>query len=136
MCSAPSGAVTHRQDRRRRTDGVDNADDRLLRHLPFDAAGERKEKAPRQREGEGKEVGGNAVEFEAEQKRHRRPQRRHLRQREIDEDDAATDHVQPEVDVNAHQHHTGQKGPEQKLHVRAQGRSPFKASMFPCSHSR
>src|SRR4029450_13752652 len=50
---------------------------------------------------EGEQVGRQPVGIEAEDEAERRSQRRHLRQREVDEEDAPPDDVEPEVSMDA-----------------------------------
>ncbi len=105
------GAVwcrAHRKDTRTAGDRPGHADDRFLRHVAFAHARHGKHEGANEGEAERQQVRARIVEMEVEQNRHRRPQRRELRQGQVDEDDAAREHVHAEVAVNGDQNQTRQ----------------------------
>src|SRR5207244_4199389 len=107
--------LTHDQNRRGGGDDVDDADDRLLRNarlaLHFR---QREDGRADDREAEGPEVAHAAVDVEAGQQRHGRPQRGDLGERKVDEDDPPLHHVNAEVGMNAGQDQAGQKRQNEK----------------------
>ncbi len=116
MLAALRGPV-HHQHRGRRRDRVDDADDRLLRdRRPVHAAG-REERGPAHREGQRVPVGRVALDGMAGQEGHADAERRHLGERQVHEDDAAGQHVQPEIDVDPGEDQAGQeRQPEEVEH--------------------
>jgi len=117
VLTALGGAVDdqHRSGRGHR---IDDADDRLLRYrCPPCPARREDERAP-DREGEGVPVGRVALEGMPEEEGDGDPERRHLGEREIDEDDAAGQDVEPQVDVDPGQDQARQeRDPEELDHL-------------------
>jgi hypothetical protein len=102
------------QDRGRRRHHVDDADQRLLRHArrPRPRAGE--QHRGEQREGERIAVGRDPLRRMAEHERGGRAERRDLRQREIDEDHFARQHLDAEIRMDAGQAHRHQEREQQE----------------------
>ena len=100
MLGALRRAVDH-QDRGRRGDHVDHADQRLLRHARAPGAREGEQHGREQREGERVAVGCRALRRMAEHEGRGRAERGDLRQRQIDEDDFARQHLDAEIGVDA-----------------------------------
>ena len=73
-------------------------------------AAHREERRARHREGQRIPVGGRALDGMPRQVRDGDAERRHLGQRQVHEDDAAREHVETQVDVDAGEHETGEKG--------------------------
>ena len=94
---------------------VDDADDRFLLDAALARARERKEDRAAERERERVPVGGFALHAVTGEDRDGEAERRHLREREIDEHDAAREHVQPEPGVDRREHEPRDEGPEQEL---------------------
>ena len=107
---AALGRAVHHEHRRRRGDHVDDADDGLLRDRGAPGAAHREERRARHREGQRIPVGGRALDGMPGQIRDGDAQRRHLGQRQVHEDDAAGEHVEAQVDVDAGEDETGEKG--------------------------
>ena len=102
------------QDRGRRRDDVNDADQRFLRQARCPGAREREQHGREQREGERVAVGGGALRRMAEHEGRGRAERGDLRQREIDEDDVARQHLDAEPGVDADETHRHQKrGPKE-----------------------
>jgi hypothetical protein len=110
-------SLAHRQDRRGRRDGVDDADDGLLRDARVRRvmrARQREDRRPRDREPQRPEVGHRIVQVVSGQVGHRGAERGDLREREVDEDDPPLHDVQAEVGVNAGQDQTGHERDHEK----------------------
>ena len=110
--------LAHRQNRRRRRHRVGDADDRLLRNPRLLAADRREQHRAQEREGEADPVDGRPVRIAArdrQQQGNGRPERRNLRERQVDEDDSALDHVHAEIRVDAGDDQARQERPLQKL---------------------
>ena len=117
-CSLSDVAFAHGEDRRGGRDGVADADDRFLRN-PRALAREwsRRRTAPMKREREADPVDDRPVRIAAADRQQHgdgRAERRNLRQRQIDEDDAAFDHVNTEIGVNAGENQAGDERRRQK----------------------
>ncbi len=97
------------QDHGRGGHGVDDTDQRFLRHERFASSGGGKDRRSDEREGQRNRMALRGVQAEAPEKPHRRAQRRHLRQRQVDEDHPALDHVQAEIRVDASQYEAGRE---------------------------
>ncbi len=93
------------QDGRGRCDDVDDADQRLLRHARSPGAREGEQHGGEQRESERIAVGREALRRMAEHEGDGRAERRDLRQRQIDEDDFARQHLDAEIGVDADEAH-------------------------------
>ena len=96
--------LAHRENRRGRRDRVADADDRLLGDARAVPADRREDERAEKGEREADPVDDRRVRIAAgdrEQDRDRRAERRNLRQRQIDEDDAALDDVHAEIRVDA-----------------------------------
>ena len=118
------------EDGRRRGHGVDDADDRLLGHRRPARAARREQRGAAEREGERVPVGGLALDRVPGQERDRDAERRHLGERQIDEDHAARQHVQAEIDVDRGQDEAGEARRPQKLdHRNGPQRPPASASV-------
>ena len=89
------------QDRGRRGDHVDHADQRLLRHARAPGAREGEQHGGEQCEGERIAVGREILRRVAEHEGDRRAERGDLRERQIDEDDFARQHLDAEIGVDA-----------------------------------
>ena len=89
------------QNRRRRRDHVDHSDQRLLRHARAPGPRERQQHGRKQGECERISIGRQALRRMAEHEGHGRAERRDLRQRQIDEDDFAGEHLNAEIGVDA-----------------------------------
>ena len=92
--------AVEREHAERGRDRVNDADDRFLLDAALERAHERKEDRTAERERERVPVAGFALHAVTGEDRDREPERRHLREREIDEHHAAREHVQPEPGVN------------------------------------
>ncbi len=97
------------QDRCRRRDHINHADQRLLRHARSPCPRQREQHCREQGERERIEVGRAARGWVTEHERHRRAERCDLREREIDEDDFARQHLDAEIRVDADQAHRDQE---------------------------
>ena len=116
--------LAEREDRRRRCDGVGDADDGFLRDAGVSAPDRREDRRADEREQEADPVDRRRVRIAAEprqQDRDRRAERGNLRQREVDEDDAPLDDVHAEVRVDAGD---DQAGDERRREKRQDGRCP------------
>ena len=92
------------------------ADHRLLRDARAAVhAREREHHRADESEAERKQVGHAGVQVVTSEVSGGRAQRRDLRQRQIDEDDAALDHVHAQIGVNPGQDETGDKGRRQEV---------------------
>jgi hypothetical protein len=91
------------QDRRRRGDHVDDADQRLLRNTLRPGGRERKEECGKKCEGERIEMGCAPLHRMTEHEGHGRAERGDLRQGQIDEDDVSRQHLDAEIGVDADQ---------------------------------
>ena len=106
------------QDRRGGRDHVDDADQRLLRNARRPRPREREQHRGEQRERQRIAVGRRALRRMAEHERDRRAERRDLREREIDEDDVAGQHLDAEIGVDADQAERHQeRRPQQRERV-------------------
>ena len=94
---------------------VDDADHCLLPHRCFVGPREREQHGAAAREGERVPVSRLALDRVAVEDRHRDAEGGDLREREVDEDHAAREHVQPEPGVHGGEHQARQEGPEQQL---------------------
>src|SRR6266705_2455739 len=89
---------------------VHDADERLLRHSPpfgMRRAREGEEQGAHRGSHERERVGPGRVGLHMDEQRRQAPQRRHLSEREIDEDHFARNHVQPQVRQHGDEHHAG-----------------------------
>ena len=102
------------QDRRRGRHHVDDADQRLLRDARRPRAREGEQHRREQREAERIAVGGDALRRMAEHEGDGGAERRDLREREIDEDDVAGQHLDAEIGVDADQAERHQKARPQE----------------------
>ena len=120
-------------------DGVADADDRLLRDARPVAANRREHGRADEGEPEADPVDDRRMRIasrDRQQDGDRRAQRRDLRERQIDEDDAAFDDVHAQVGVNTRQNETGDEGRRQKCqHCRVHGRPQFvwRADLLQCA---
>ena len=95
-----------------RRDGVADADDGFLRNPRAAAADRRKHERADEGEHQADPVDDRRVRVavgERQQQRDRRAERRDLRERQVDEDDAALDDVDAEIGVDAGQDQAGDK---------------------------
>ena len=114
---ALGGCLTHRENRRSGRDGVADPDDRFLRNSRPPAADRRKDGRAEEREGQADPVDHRPVGVAVrnrQQQRNRGPERRNLREREIDENHAALDHMDAQIRVNAGKDEAGDEGRRQK----------------------
>jgi hypothetical protein len=104
------------EHRRRGRHRVDDSDDRLLGHgrAPRPASGE--ERGATEREGERVAVGGFTLDRVAGEKRDGYAERSDLGERQVDEDHAPREHVEPEINVNRRQDQAGQQRSPEQLH--------------------
>jgi hypothetical protein len=122
---AALGRAVHREHRRRGGDDIDDADEGFLWDRGALRAAHREERRASHREGQRIPVGGRALDGMSGQIRDGDTERRHLGQREVHENDAASQHVQTQVDMNAGQDETGEKRKTEDVeHGVARGRLP------------
>ena len=93
---------------------VADADDRFLRNARLVPANGGEDRRADEGEHQAGDVGARAVRLDAVQHRDGGAERRDLRQRQIDEDHAALDHVDAQIGVNAGQNQARDKGGEKK----------------------
>ncbi len=98
------------EDHRRRRHDVGDPDDRLLGNRRVLHAREGEDERPDEGEAQREDVAGHRPVTGSEQKGHRAPQRRDLRQREVHEDDLPLDDVQTEVGVGQEDDHRRREG--------------------------
>ena len=126
---APLRGPVDDEDGDRRRHRVHDPDDRLLGDRPPVDAAQGEERGAAHREGQGVPVGRLALDGVPGQHRRRDAERGHLGQREVDEDDPPGQHVEPQVDVDAGEDHTGEERDAEDLeHGRAQ-RGPVRAAV-------
>ena len=97
------------EDRGRGGHRVDDADHGLLRDTPLARPREREDRRAGEREAERHPVGDRAVQVGADEVGSGRAEGRHLGQRDVDEDDLAGDHVEPEVAVDEREDQAGEE---------------------------
>ena len=102
------------QDRRRRRNDVDNADQRLLRHACAPGAREGQQHGRKQCERKRIAIGRRALRGMTEHECDRRAKRRDLRERQIDKDYFASKNLDPEIGVDADQAYCHQKRRQEK----------------------
>jgi hypothetical protein len=107
-------AVDH-EHRERRRDGIDDADDRFLRHARLARARPREERGAADRERERVVVGAFARGRVPRKDRDREPECGHLGEREVDEDHAPREHVKPQVNVDRREHEAREEREEEDL---------------------
>jgi hypothetical protein len=94
------GRAVHDQDGGRRRHGVDDADERLLGNAPLLGFEKRQERRADDDGPDGEPAGGRVVQVVPEEESDRGPERRDLRKRQVDEDDAALHDVESQVGVD------------------------------------
>ena len=96
-------------------DRVHDTDHRFLRHVPLARAGKREDERAHDGGREPERVRLPGVELEAEEERRGGAQRGDLRERDVDEDDLAREHVHAQVRVDPREHQTHEEWcPEQR----------------------
>ena len=106
------------EHRRRGGDGVDDPDDRLLRDRCPSRAAHGEQRGAAEREEQRVPVRGAALDRVSGQERDRDAERRDLREGQVDEDHAARQHVQTEIDVDSGQQEAGDEWRPQEFHHR------------------
>src|SRR4030095_6970536 len=91
---------------------VGNADNCFLRNLTGAFSGERENRTAKNGEPECDAESGPAVKVESKKQGYANPERRHLRHGDIDENDAALDDMEPQVNESPRQKNAGQDGPD------------------------
>ena len=112
------GALRRTIDQENRDGGryhVDHADQRLLRQPPRPLRREGQEQRGDEREGERIRISGAALHRMTEHEGDGGAERRDLREREIDEDDLAAQHLDAEIGVNPDQAERDQERRPQQL---------------------
>jgi len=94
---------------------IDHADQRLLRQARREPPRDGEQHRGGEREGERIEICGMALHRMAEHERDRGAERGDLREREVDEDHLAAQHLDSEIDVDPQQAQRDQEGRPQQL---------------------
>ena len=133
---AALGGLVHAQHRRRGRHRVDDPDDRLLRHGRPERPARREKRGATERERERVPVRGLAADRVPGEERERDAERRHLRERQVHEDDAAREYVEPEVCVDAREDEARQEGDREDVEHRACYRAPSACASRPTFTSK
>ena len=104
----------NQQDRCGCSDNVNHADECFLRNARCPLARECEQQSGKQRECKRIAIGRSALRGMAKHERHRCTERRDLRQREIDKDDAAPENLDAEIDMDTNEAHGHQKSRPEK----------------------
>ena len=112
---APLWGPIHDEHGRRGRHRVHDADEGLLRDAPAACPAPGEEAGARQRENERVPVRRVALDRVAREEGDGNPQGRRLGERQVREDDAAGEHVEPEVDVDRGEDQAGDEGEREKL---------------------
>src|SRR5262249_29379601 len=101
-------------NRRRRSDNVNHADECFLWNPRCPLAREGEKQCSEQREYKRIAIGSSALRRMTKHERHCRAKRGDLRQREIEENDAAPENLDAEIDMDADEAHGHQKSRPEK----------------------
>src|SRR6266700_4854288 len=117
--------LAHRQDRGRRSHGVCDANESLLRYMPAACPSESKDGRANKGESQAKPIRAGAMGIHPNQDRDSRTESGNLRQCEVHKDHATLHHVHTKIRMNASQDKTGHKRPNQELQNLHVAPSPY-----------
>src|SRR5438034_8899785 len=107
--------AAEQQDRSSSSHDVRDSDDGFLRNLARPFSSNRENCCASEREAERNSKRCPAFEIEMQEDGETNPQRRHLCHCDVDEDDSALDHMQPEINEQPRQKHAGHDWPKHYL---------------------